>query len=46
MICPVCSERLEGDGYTTPLHSPNTDPAGLEPDANPLYCKEEFLQEE
>jgi hypothetical protein len=46
MICPVCSERLEGDGYSVVLHCPNVDADGYEPDANPVYCKEEHLQEE
>lgn len=38
MICKDCGEIMVGDGYTSPIHCPELDADGLEPDANPLYC--------
>lgn len=40
--CPICGEHMEGDGYSTVLHCPNTsvDYDSFEPDANPVYCRQ------
>ena len=47
VLCPNCGESMEGDGYTTVYHCPNTtkDICSLEPDANPVHCiaEEEIL---
>lgn len=42
MICHVCGERMDGNGYTFVLHCPNTKENyyEYEPDANALYCEE------
>jgi len=44
MICKTCGENMIGDGYTTPYHCPNIDiiGSGIEPDANPIHCIEDF----
>jgi hypothetical protein len=45
MPCPNCGESLSGDGYTQVRHCPYADEdrvAIAEPDANPIYCTEEF----
>ena len=42
MVCPVCGEKMEGDGYTVVIHCPNASPEVLEavePDANPVFCE-------
>lgn len=44
MQCKDCGEHMEGDGYSTVVHCPNTDYIKYydkEPDANPVYCEEE-----
>ena len=43
MRCKTCGEPMEGYGYTDVIHCPNVDVTGIgyEPDANPVYCKEE-----
>jgi hypothetical protein len=40
--CHVCGGTLIGDGYTTTRHCENADfdQTNFEPDANPVYCKE------
>ena len=38
MFCPVCEDRIEGDGYMTVLHCPNSDWEGYAPDANAVFC--------
>lgn len=41
-VCPHCGGDIIGDGYTTIRHCENVDlPLGIEPDAGPVYCKEE-----
>ena len=44
MICKTCGENMIGDGYTIPYHCPNVDIIGfgIEPDANPIHCIEDF----
>lgn len=41
MICKICGEYMEGDGYHKVLHCPNA-PESLyesnEPDSNPVNC--------
>jgi len=40
-VCPICGGELIGDGYTSVIHCENVDPPmDIEPDADPLYCKE------
>lgn len=42
MICKGCGENMEGDGYSTAIHCPDSDDgviSSMEPDANPLHCR-------
>lgn len=43
MICKLCGEDMEGDGYTYPIHCPNANVERweyIEPDSNPIECEE------
>lgn len=40
-VCKNCGGKIEGDGYTTPLHCENVFLdlfSGIEPDAKIIYC--------
>jgi len=44
-LCPNCAEELIGDGVTVVMHCPFADEDDYfdhEPDADPVYCKEDF----
>jgi len=47
MVCKICGGDMIGDGVTTVFHCENVDVGMLddinsvEPDADPIYCKEE-----
>lgn len=38
--CKKCNETLEGDGFSSVMHCPNTneDLDYMEPDSGPVYC--------
>ena len=43
IVCSICGEHMDGDGYAVVLHCPNADEdqvACAEPDANPIECQE------
>ena len=40
MICKTCGETMSGDGYKTALHCPSVEAWDVEPDADPIHCRD------
>ncbi len=44
--CPNCGGKLFGDGFRDVVHCEFAETYGIEPDASPVYCKPEDLDED
>lgn len=45
MACPNCGGHMHGDGVTEPYHCERIERPDIEPDANPVYCEEETMEQ-